>query len=129
MEDINEIRNSFEQEMIDKGYKTFKSGFNNSLRGFQKLFDDDKGKRYFITIWHYNHAEQLDRDDVPKKDSYTADSQFRFGKEDKDATCNVEFWGDVLPNEYRPLTTLKDIEDFFEKFWYLMKPDYYESYS
>ena len=44
MENINEIRNSFEQEMIDKGYKTFKSGFNNSLRGFQRRFDDDKGK-------------------------------------------------------------------------------------
>jgi hypothetical protein len=129
MIDINEIRNSFEQEMVDKGYKTFKSGFNSSLRGFQKLFNDDKGKRYFITIWHYNHAEQLDRDDVPKKDSYTADSQFTFKNQDKDATCNVEFWGDVTPNEYRPLTTLKDIEDFFEKFWYLMKPDYYESYS
>ena len=128
MIDINEIRNSFEQEMIDKGYKTFKSGFNNSLRGFQKPFSDDKGKRYFITIWHYNHAEQLDRDDIPKKDSYTADSQFRFEKQDKDATCNVEFWGDVIPNEYKSLTTLKDIEDFFEKFWYLMKPDYYENY-
>jgi hypothetical protein len=129
MIDINEIRNSFEQEMIDKGYKVFKSGFNNSLRGFQKRFDDDKGKRYFITIWHYNYAEQLNRDDVSKRDSYTADSQFNFDGEGKDATCNVEFWGNVLPNEYRPLTTLKDIEDFFEKFWYLMKPDYYESYS
>jgi hypothetical protein len=129
MENINEIRNSFEQEMIDKGYTPFTSSFNNSLRGFQRRIIDDVGKRYYITIWHYNHAEQLERDDVPKEDSYTADCQFRFDKGGKDCTCNIEFWGDVLPNKYRSVTTLKDVEDFFEKFWYLMKPDYYEKYN
>jgi hypothetical protein len=123
-----EIRNSFEQEMIDNGYKIFKSSFNNSLRGFQKRFDDKKGKKYFITIWHYNHSEQLGLENIPKGDSYTADTQFRFDNEGKDNTCNIEYWGDVLPNEWRPVTTLKDIEDFFETFWKKMKPDYYESY-
>ncbi len=123
-----EIRNSFEQEMIDNGYKIFKSSFNNSLRGFQKRFDDKKGKKYFITIWHYNHSEQLGLENVPKGDSYTADTQFRFDNEGKDNTCNIEYWGDVLPNEWRAVTTLKDIEDFFETFWKKMKPDYYESY-
>ena len=122
-----EIRNSFEQEMIDNGYKIFKSSFNNSLRGFQKRFDDKKGKKYFITIWHYNHSEQLGLENVPKGDSYTADTQFRFDNGGKDNTCNIEYWGDVLPNEWRAVTTLKDIEDFFETFWKKMKPDYYES--
>lgn len=122
------IRNNFEQEMIDNGYKIFKSSFNNSLRGFQKRFDNEKGKKYFITIWHYNHSEQLGLENLPKGDSYTADTQFRFDKCGKDNTCNIEYWGDVLPNEWRPVTTLKDIEDFFETFWKKMKPDYYESY-
>ena len=122
-----EIRNNFEQEMIDNGYKIFKSSFNNSLRGFQKRFDDKKGKKYFITIWHYNHSEQLGLENVPKGDSYTADTQFRFDNGGKDNTCNIEYWGDVLPNEWRAVTTLKDIEDFFETFWKKMKPDYYES--
>lgn len=122
------IRNNFEQEMIDKGYKIFKSSFNNSLRGFQKRFDDKKGKKYFITIWHYNYSEQLGLENLPKGDSYTADTQFRFDNGGKDNTCNIEYWGDVLPNEWRPVTTLKDIEDFFETFWKKMKPDYYESY-
>jgi len=122
------IRNNFEQEMIDKGYKIFKSSFNNSLRGFQKKFTDKKGVKYFITIWHYNHSEQLGLENLPKGDSYTADTQFRFDNEGKDNTCNIEYWGDVLPNEWRPVTTLKDIEDFFETFWKKMKPDYYESY-
>ena len=122
------IRNNFEQEMIDNGYKIFESSFNNSLRGFQKKFTDKKGVKYFITVWHYNHSEQLGLENIPKGDSYTADTQFRFDNEGKDNTCNIEYWGDVLPNEWRPVTTLKDIEDFFETFWKKMKPDYYESY-
>ena len=122
------IRNNFEQEMIDNGYKIFKSSFNNSLRGFQKKFTDKKGVKYFITVWHYNHSEQLGLENLPKGDSYTADTQFRFNNGGKDNTCNIEYWGDVLPNEWRPITTLKDIEDFFETFWKKMKPDYYESY-
>lgn len=116
-----EIRNSFEQEMIDNGYRIFKSNFKSAIRGFQKRFDDKKGQKYFITIWHYNLAEQLQRDDVPKRDSYTADTQFRFEKDGKDETCNVEFWGNSA--------TLKDIEIFFESFWKKMKPDYYERYE
>jgi hypothetical protein len=53
------IRNNFEQEMIDNGYKIFKSSFNNSLRGFQKKFTDKKGVKYFITVWHYNQNLNL----------------------------------------------------------------------
>ena len=59
--------------------------------GFQKRFDDKKGKKYFITIWHYNHSEQLGLENVPKVDSYIADSQFRFDKEGKDLGWN-EAW-------------------------------------
>lgn len=124
MNDINEIRNSFEQEMVDKGYKIFKSGWNNSLRGFQKRFDDEYGKKYFITIWHYNHGEQSGREDIKPRDTYTADTQFTFNK--FDTTCNIEYWGEVLPNEYRKNISLSHIESFFEDFWNKMKPDYYE---
>jgi len=128
MENLNEIRNSFEQELFDNGYKTFKASFKSALRGFQKRVRDKKGTKYFITIWHYNHSEQFGRDDIPKGDTYMAENQFKFDKDNKDNTCNVEYWGDVLPNEWRETTTLKDIEDFFESFWKKMKPEYYESY-
>jgi len=123
---MKEIRNTFEQKMVDNGYNIFKSSFKTAIRGFQKKIKDDKGIKYFITIWHYNHAEQLQRDDILQGDSYTADSQFRFNKTIKDATCNIEYWGEVLPNEYWEVITLKDIEDFFEDFFNKMKPDYYE---
>ena len=126
---MKEIRNTFEQEMIDSGYNIFKSSFKEAIRGFQKRIKDDKGTKYFITIWHYNHAEQLQRNDIEPRDSYTADSQFRFNKDNKDSTCNIDFWGDNFPNEYREVTTLKDIENFFEKFFIKMKPDYYELWN
>ena len=42
------INNSFEQELIDKGYKIFKDNWKNAIRGFQKKFTDEKGIRYFI---------------------------------------------------------------------------------
>lgn len=125
MTELNSINNQFEQDMIDAGYKTFTSSFKQyAERGFQKCIRDDKGKRYYITIWHYK-----DTYTGSEKDSYTADCQFRFDKEGKDSVCDVAFSGDALPNEYRPVTTLQDIEDFFEKFWYLMKPDYYERWD
>ena len=129
MEDITQINNAFEQELIDNGYKPFKSNLNSSIRGFQKRFDNEIGKKYFITIWHYNHAKQLNRPDLLKQDSYTSDVQFRFDKDGKDSTCNIEYWGDMLPNDYRPVTTLKDIESFFEDFFNKFKPEYYESWS
>lgn len=121
-----EIRNSFEQEMVDSGYKIFKPNHKNAIRGFQKRFDDAHGKKYFITIWHYNHREQLGNDVIPEGDSYTSDTQFRFND---NQTCNIEFWGDIFPNEWREVTTLKDIEDFFEKCWIMLKPDYYEKWD
>jgi len=121
-----EIRNSFEQELVDNGYNIFKSSFRNSIKGFQKRIKDEKGTKYFINIWHYNHAEQLERDDIKKEDTYMADSQFKFNKEGQDSTCDIQFTGDFLPNEHREITTLKDIEDFFETFFRKMKPDYYE---
>lgn len=129
MEDITQINNAFEQELIDNGYKPFKSSFKSAIRGFQKRFDDEIGKKYFITIWHYNHGKQSNRTDIPDKDSYTSDVQFRFNKNDKDAVCNIEYWGEVLPNEHRPVITLKDIESFFEDFFNKFKPDYYESWE
>lgn len=130
MENINEIRNSFEQNMIDSGYKVFKSSFKSALRGFQKKFIDDHGIKYFITIWHYNHFEQLERPDVPNRNTYTADTQFRFTKGTVESTCNIEYWGFIEPikDSKIGLLTLKDIEIFFENAFNKLKPEYYEKW-
>lgn len=110
---IMEIRNEFEQSMIDQGYKVFKHNHKNAIRGFQKDIIDDKGIRYYITVYHYNHKEQLQLESVPSGDTYTANAQFNLDK----ATTNIEYWGE---------NDLNKIEDFFYKCWVALMPDYYE---
>lgn len=128
--ELKQINNPFEQEMIDSGFIIHKANdIFRAIRIFQKRITDEKGTKYFITCYHYNHAKQLNRADIQQEDSYQFDSQFRFDKNGKDYTVNVKFWGDNLPNQWRPPTTLKETEEFFEKFFIEMKPDYYELYG
>ena len=123
--DINEIRNPFEGELIANGYRFFKDGWKNSLRGIQKRFRDDKGTRYFITGYHYNHHEQISPN-LTNQDSYAFEAQFRIDKDGKDQTIDVSFSANFLPNKYRHITTLKEVEDYFEKMFLHLKADYYE---
>jgi hypothetical protein len=44
-----------EQDFIDAGYKKFHQTFhNNADFGLQKLIHDEKGKRYYITVFVYD---------------------------------------------------------------------------
>jgi hypothetical protein len=132
------INNEFEQTLIDNGYKFFRDNWKNAIRGIQKRFDDERGTKYFITGYHYNWAKQFpEREDLAKEDTdrYTFHVQFRYDKYrgnneeteyGKDQTIDVSFSGDFLPNKYRPITSLKEMEDFFEKMFVDFKFDYYE---
>lgn len=120
--------NSFEKQLEEADYKWFEDRWKNSIRGFQKKFTDDKGVKYFITGYHYNIAKQLDRPDLDK-DSYSFNVQFTLDKNEKHQTINIEFMTNLFPNEWREFTTLKDIEQFYEKCWLDMKADYYELYN
>lgn len=120
------INNSFEQELIDNGYKIFKDNLRSSIRGFQKKFTDDKGIKYFINIYHYNLGKQIPEWNKEPFDSYSFESQFRIDEKGKDACIDIHYNADMLPNEYRPITILKEVEDFFEKFFTIFNMDYYE---
>ena len=124
------IYNSFEQELIDKGYKIFQDEWKSSIRGFQKNFTDKIGTKYFINCYHYNYAKtHPEWANAPKEDKYSFDVQFRIDEEGKDATIDVTYGADMLPNKYRPITTLKEVEDFFEKFFVTFNADYYDKNS
>lgn len=123
--EITEIRNEFEKELINNGYRFFKDSFKNSLRGIQKRFKDEKGTKYFITAYHYNLREQ-GFETAHDKDSYSFTSQLRINEDSKDQTIDVTFNADFIPNEYRELTTLKEVEDFFENMFKNINADYYE---
>jgi hypothetical protein len=117
--DIKEITNLFEQELVDRGYHFFQDHLNNSIRGIQKRIVDKEGTKYFITGYHYNFNDGFG-------DKYSFKSQFRFDQEGKDQLVTLNFSGDFTPNEYRPITTIDEMEEFYEKFFQLFKPDYYE---
>lgn len=115
-----------------QGYKRFKSTIKPSAAfGLQKRFDDEVGKKYFITIWVYDHEDDYHKRfmDLPRwKDQFS-----RYGfQPDVQLACNdVPFdislhfsnsnkWG-VTPIEY--------VERFFEKMWRDMDCDYYETWE
>lgn len=125
------IYNSFEQEMIDSGYKIFSSGISYAIRGFQRRFDDDFGKKYFITVWHWNHGKQHPEwNNAPNQDTYQFTTQLRINKNKKELCVDLDVVADVLPTEYNTeLTTLSELEAFFEKTWNDMGKPYYETWD
>jgi hypothetical protein len=133
--DIKKINNEFEQTLIDNGYKFFKDNWHNALRGIQKRFEDEKGIKYYITGYHHNYSIQYSDHQTLSSDNldrYNFKVQFRYDKREvddksgKDQTIDVSFSADFVPNPYRPLTSLKEVEDFFEKMFVDFKFDYYE---
>jgi hypothetical protein len=120
------VNNDFEKSLVDNGYKFFKDNWKNSIRGFQKRIKDNYGTKYFITGYHYNHKKQSSRLDLEDRDSYSFDVQFRINEKTKDFCIDLRFSADFLPNEWRPTTSLKEVEDFYENAWNNMMADYYE---
>lgn len=120
------FNNEFELQLEKSEYKWFKDNWKNSLRGFQKRFNDEKGIKYFITGYHYNHSKQLNRVDIEEKDSYTFDVQFILDENNKHQCVDISFSADFLPNEYRSTTTLQEVEEFYEKTWINLGCPYYE---
>lgn len=122
------IYNSFEQELIDSEYTIFKDYLKNSIRGFQKKFTDENGIKYFISIYHYNYNKQIPGWNTESGDVYSFTSQFRINKNNKDACVDITYNAEMLPNKYKSVTSLKEIEQFFEDFFIKFTADYYEVY-
>jgi hypothetical protein len=136
MEELDKtIYNEFEQSLIDAGYHFFTDNWKHSIRGIQKRFEDKKGTKYFITVYHYNFAKQFPgREDLVEQniDRYTFTCQFRKDEHDengengKDQTVDVSYSADFVSNPWRPLTTLQEAEEFFEKMFVTFEFEYYE---
>lgn len=127
--------NDFERDLVNSGYKFFKDNWKNSIRGFQKKIVDEFGVKYFITGYHYNFGKTYEN--AEDRDSYSFDVQFSIDQYrgvdsngdsiyGKSKTIDLRFSADFLPNKYRPITTLKEVEEFYEKSWNDMLADYYE---
>ena len=121
-----EIRNNFEQELINNGYKFFKDTWKGSIKGIQKKFTDENGTKYFITGYLYNLKEQHPDRDLPDGDKYTFTVQFGYDENGKDITVDINYSADFVDNPWRRLTTLKEVEEYFENIFIKTGAEYYE---
>lgn len=127
--DLEKINNSFEQTMIDSEYKIWEDNFDSAIRIFQKKFVDMYGIRYYLTCKHYNLYKQgVTHDITNDDDKYDFSVQYRLNEKSKDQIVDIRFSGDVLPNKYRDITTLEEIETFFENMFLYLKAEHYELY-
>ena len=106
------------ETLLAASYKPFKQRnvkeFTNNF--YQKRFDDEKGKRYFITIAEYDNSKYKVSHPMLPDFSYSPDGQFR----SNGITFNVE----MLTPEF-----VEQMEAFFERMWVDMKCDYYERWD
>ena len=97
-------------QLIAAGYNPFKQkGVREYTEAFwQKRFDDDKGKKYFITIAEYGNSEH--------NFMYSPFTQF----ESHNVTFDIEM--------HHP-ESVEQIEEFFESTWVRMDCNYYSEWS
>lgn len=117
----------FEKELIAAGYKKYTSRLDKQYADYfyQKRFSDDEGKKYFINFSHYP-ANRYGQTEL--KESWNADVQFITIS---GPTVDIEyfsFWTEE--NEYNhPITSIEDVEQFFEKMWETNLFEYYEKWD
>lgn len=108
-----------DEYIVSKGYKEFKpTSFNNNsvIRCFQKRFDDENGKKYFITVnkWDWTWVN----------DAYTPPYSYEFDiqlyQKETHAPININFFSGW---------NLDDVEEYMEKIWNLNIFDYYEEWN
>ena len=116
-------------DWIAAGYKRYevRNKQMNKLADFllQKRFDDDVGKKYFITVYCYDRTKYPEphvRFFKDKPIAYTPTAQFVL--DDNLPHFNIEMNAvETLPGGIRA------IEDWFEVFWKVFRQPYYEKYA
>ena len=112
-----------DEYLLERGYKQYKpTQFDNEsvVARFQKRFDDDFGKKYFIDVlkWSHDYVPVNKRDKWWKPFTYCYETQVSMFKEEK--SLNLEFFSDW---------TLEEVEKYMEEMFEKMKLNYYESWS
>lgn len=114
-----------DEYLLERGYKQYKPlpviDNESIVAKFQKRFDDDFGKKYFIDIskWSYDFIPVNRRDEWWKPYSYEYDLYVTmFGEEEK-----------PIYLKFGTSWTLEEVEAFAEDFFNKMKPNYYEDWD
>lgn len=109
--------------LAEHGYKEYPpTPFDNEciVARFQKRFDDNFGKRYFINIlrWSRDYIPMSHRGDDWELYGYEYEIQFSMYEEEK--SLELKFFNSWL---------LEEVENFAEDFFEKMKPNYYEDWD
>lgn len=112
-----------DEYLFEHGYKKYQpTTFDNEcvVARFQKRFDDDFGKKYFIDIlrWSNDYIPISHRGEDWELYSYEYEMHFSMYSEEK--SLNI-----TLFNSW----TLEEVEIFAENFFNTMKPNYYENWD
>lgn len=113
-----------DEYFFNLGYKKYdKSQFDSDITiyNFQKRFDDEKGKKYFIDINKYSNewmSEYDKQQDWYKPYSYTYSCQLY--EKETHAPINLEFFSDW---------SIERVESFVERLFQNGELDYYEKWD
>ena len=114
-----------DEYLLERGYKEYPPNpvlDNESIvKKFQKRFDDDFGKKYFIDVAKWSH------DYVPvwRRDKWWTPFSYAY-----------HLYVSMFEEEEKPIYlefgtswTLEEVEKFAEDFFNKMEPNYYESWD
>lgn len=113
-----------DEYILERGYKPYKPNpvldSDSIVAKFQRRFDDDFGKKYFIDIakWSHDYIPENRRDKWWTPFSYTYHLYVSMFEEEK-----------PIYFEFGTSWTLEEVENFTEEFFEKMKPNYYENWN
>ena len=112
-----------DEYLIERGYKKYEpTRFDNEsvVARFQKRFDDDFGKKYFIDVlkWSQDYVPVDRRDKWWKPFTYHYETQVTMFEDAK--ALNLEFFSDW---------TLEEVEKYMEDLFNKMNLNYYETWN
>lgn len=108
------------EDFLEAGYKRFEQTYNSADYGLQKCIRDDKGKKYYITVFVYEHFKNEYFKSVPNMQRFSFSPNVQYKEKDENGiTTDVSLIVDYSN------TSIKAIEDRFEMLW---KALYYGEY-
>lgn len=113
-----------DEHFFNLGYKKYdKSQFDSDITiyNFQKRFDDEKGKKYFIDVHKVsNEWFSVSEKNKERYVSYSYTYSCQLYKKGTHAPVNMEFFSDW---------TIDQVEEFVEKLFQNGELDYYEEWD
>lgn len=115
------------ENWIEAGYRKHSAGIIDKHAAFilQKRFDDEVGKKYFITVYVYDRDLYPDhmKEHIGHIPRFAFMPTAHFSLHDNKPFFNIEMNG-IETSEM----TVTEVEEYFERFWNFFEKPYYEEF-